>query len=192
MGHFTPLATRLAACSSSSCRLRRDAASRSNRSKRGRRSSSSFNCSSCNKTARLPALPCHLLPTTFLPLPPWAVCASVSLSVYACPLPLVNFCSFVQCALKCRAGSEGKERGKIDERAELPLLCMCNWSFNTAISQLDNASLARNQQVEKAKEEEKRREGAEEGVRRWRHFSISLGAGRAATALQLNNKLQQV
>lgn len=45
------------------------------------------------------------------------------------------------------------EEGKIDERAELPQLCRCKRSFNTAISQLDNASLARNQQVEKGQEE---------------------------------------
>lgn len=82
----------------------------------------------------------------------------------------------------------------MDERAELPQLCRCKRSFNTAISQLDNASLARNQQVEKGKEEQKRREGKRRRrSKRWRHLSISLGAGRvAATALQLNNKLQQV
>lgn len=66
----------------------------------------------------------------------------------------------------------GEEGEKIDERAELPLLCRCKRSFNTAISQLDNSSLVRNQQVEKGKGE-----GAEEGVRRWRHFSISRGRG---------------
>lgn len=70
----------------------------------------------------------------------------------------------MQCALKCRAAKrhsaagEGEE-GKIDERAVLPQFCRCKRSFNTAISQLDNASLVRNQQVEKGKEEQKRREG---------------------------------
>lgn len=69
----------------------------------------------------------------------------------------------MQCALKCRAAkrhsTEGGEKGKIDGRAVLPQLCRCKRSFNTAISQLDNAFLARNQQVEKGKEEQKRREG---------------------------------
>lgn len=104
------------------------------------------------------------VPSSFLPLGYLELSVPQSLSVYACPLPLVNFCSFVQCALKCRAAKrhsaevEG-EKGKMDERAELPHFCRCKRSFNTAISQLDNASLARNQQVEKGQEE---KEGGKE------------------------------
>lgn len=106
------------------------------------------------------------VPSSLLPLSYLELSVPQSLSVYACPLPLVNFCSFVQCALKCRAAKrhsaeaemEG-EVGKMDERAVLPQFCRCKRSFNTAISQLDNASLARNQQVEKGQEE---KEGGKE------------------------------